>query len=110
MKGIVLFADEPQKLVYFPEFFATSYFERLSLELPWQQNEIRVFGKIHPEPRLTCWFGPAYRYSSIQWEERSAPALIDEIQQHLMQATPFSFNAVMSACPMPMLVNKSAVL
>ena len=35
--------------------------------IPWQQNSIRMYGKTHPEPRLTAWMGPAYRYSSIQW-------------------------------------------
>lgn len=45
--------------------------ERLSAwqeELRWQQHLIRIFGKEFPEPRLTAWMGPAYRYSNIQWE------------------------------------------
>ena len=37
--------------------------------LPWQQNEIRMFGRTHAEPRLTTWMGPAYRYASIQWSD-----------------------------------------
>lgn len=33
----------------------------------WQVNSIQMFGKWHLEPRQTAWFGPAYRYSSVQW-------------------------------------------
>jgi hypothetical protein len=25
--------------------------------IPWQQNSIRIYGKTHPEPRLTAWMG-----------------------------------------------------
>ena len=31
----------------------------------WRQNDIRVFGQWHKEPRLTAWWGPAYRLSLI---------------------------------------------
>jgi alkylated DNA repair dioxygenase AlkB len=96
MNGIVVLNQGQQQLVYYPDFFPTSYLDRLCTELPWQQNEIRVFGKTHPEPRLTCWFGPAYKYSSIQWEERPLPELLAEIQVHMQQVTPFSFNAVLA--------------
>lgn len=36
--------------------------------LPWQQEEARVFGRIHPLPRLTAFLGPpgvTYRYSGV---------------------------------------------
>ncbi|MFN5620366.1 MAG: alpha-ketoglutarate-dependent dioxygenase AlkB family protein [Flavobacteriales bacterium] len=96
MTEIVLHSDGLQRLEYYPDFFTTSYFDRLAGELPWQQNEIRVFGKTHLEPRLTCWFGPAYRYSSIQWPEAPLPDLINEIRSQLHSATDFSFNAVLA--------------
>jgi hypothetical protein len=43
-------------------------FAQLTLDIPWQQDDIRVFGKIHPQPRLTALFGnegKPYSYSNI---------------------------------------------
>ncbi|MFM7235105.1 MAG: alpha-ketoglutarate-dependent dioxygenase AlkB family protein [Flavobacteriales bacterium] len=96
MNSIVVFSNGPEQLIYYPDFFSTSYFNLLRDELPWQQNEIRVFGKTHNEPRLTCWFGPAYRYSSIQWPESDFPVLLKEIRMKLETATDFPFNAVLA--------------
>lgn len=36
--------------------------------IPWQQPEVKVHGRIHPVPRLTCWVGDPgvrYRYSAL---------------------------------------------
>ena len=40
--------------------------QRLLQEVPWEQPLVRVYGKQHPTPRLTCWMadpGCSYRYS-----------------------------------------------
>ncbi len=57
---------------YFPGFFnaeeAARLFETLRREIPWQQDDIRVFGKTYPQPRLTALFannGKPYAYSNI---------------------------------------------
>lgn len=96
MTPIVLHDDGPKRLIYYPDFFSDSYFDRLQAELPWQQNDIRVFGKVHQEPRLTCWFGPAYHYSSIQWPAAPLPSLLEDIRIQLTQASDFAFNAVLA--------------
>ena len=96
MKAIVVFSNGPQQLLYYPDFFDHGYFERLKTGLPWQQNEIRVFGKIHQEPRLTCWFGPSYKYSSIQWKEAPMPSLLTPLTERIGIITDFSFNAVLA--------------
>ena len=39
-------------------------------QVPWRQESIRLFGRTHPLPRLTCWMadpGCAYRYSGL-WQ------------------------------------------
>jgi alkylated DNA repair dioxygenase AlkB len=36
--------------------------------IPWDQPEVRVYGRLHPVPRLVCWFGDpgcSYRYSGL---------------------------------------------
>ena len=96
MSAIVLLNHGIQRLVYYPDFFNASYFDQLQSELPWQQNEIRVFGKLHQEPRLTCWFGPAYHYSSIQWPAAPMPLLLEDIRTQLTEVADFPFNAVLA--------------
>lgn len=96
MKGLVVFSDGPQQLIYYPDFFSHSHFDRLHNELPWQQNDIRVFGKWHREPRLTCWFGPEYTYSSIHWPTQPFPEIMKTISGELERASSFPFNAVLA--------------
>ncbi len=57
---------------YYPNFFEESqaklFFDKLYQEIPWQQDAITVFGKTHPQPRLTALFGnegKPYSYSNI---------------------------------------------
>lgn len=41
---------------------------RLREDVPWRQEEIRLWGRVHPLPRLTCWMadpGCAYSYSGL---------------------------------------------
>jgi len=33
------------------------YLEALSTEVVWKQNQIKMFGKVYNEPRLTAWYG-----------------------------------------------------
>ncbi|MEO6348972.1 MAG: alpha-ketoglutarate-dependent dioxygenase AlkB [Aquaticitalea sp.] len=61
------------KLVYIPNFYslekANSYFQFLKLTIPWQQDDITVFGKTHKQPRLTALFANnevPYSYSNIK--------------------------------------------
>jgi len=46
------------EVIYYPNFLevkeATSIFESLQKETPWQQDDITVFGKIYAQPRLTA--------------------------------------------------------
>ena len=59
-------------ILYFPDFLdrssADSYFEYLMDNVNWQQDSIRVFGKVYAQPRLTALYGDngkAYSYSNI---------------------------------------------
>lgn len=54
--------------------------QELLTSVPWKQEHIRLFGKRHPLPRLTCWMadpGCSYRYSGLdQVSEPWLPALL----------------------------------
>ena len=60
------------EIVYYSNFFeneeANHLLEKLKNEIPWQQDDITVFGKKYPQPRLTALFGndgKQYSYSNI---------------------------------------------
>ena len=60
------------ELIYYPNFYsqdeATSYFNKLRKNTPWQQDDITIFGKTYPQPRLTALYANndiPYSYSNI---------------------------------------------
>lgn len=61
----------------------------------WSQNDIRVFGQWHKEPRLTAWWGPAYAYASVQWPARPLTGAIADLAKDVGKAAGFDFNAVL---------------
>jgi alkylated DNA repair dioxygenase AlkB len=51
-----------------PELQPQRLLAHLRQEIPWQQPKIRVYGRIHPIPRQSCWIADAgcqYRYSGL---------------------------------------------
>ena len=74
-----LFTREPQRLnvpnsdiTYYPNFMdaslANDYFSLLKKNTPWQQDDIKVFGKVYAQPRLTALYAnndKPYSYSNI---------------------------------------------
>ncbi|NHM06371.1 alpha-ketoglutarate-dependent dioxygenase AlkB [Flavobacterium sp. CYK-4] len=74
-----LFSDAPivldlpdAEITYFPAFFSREIADELYADLlqsiPWQQDQIKVYGKQHDQPRLTALFGndgKPYSYSNI---------------------------------------------
>jgi alkylated DNA repair dioxygenase AlkB len=74
---------------YFPDFLspekADELFTRLKEEIPWRQDEIKVFGKMHPQPRLTALFGDGkpYGYSGIVMQPQHWNALLSYIKEQV---------------------------
>lgn len=76
---MALFTNQSQKLSllgadisYYPNFIASQEEQRLYNQLlretPWQQDDIKVFGKIYAQPRLTALYGSKglpYSYANI---------------------------------------------
>ncbi|MFS4467605.1 alpha-ketoglutarate-dependent dioxygenase AlkB family protein [Maribacter sp. 2210JD10-5] len=69
---------------YFPNFLspekADYYFKVLRERTPWQEDEIKVFGKVYPQPRLTALYAnnkKPYSYSNITMHPQEfSPELI----------------------------------
>ncbi len=72
---------------YYPSFIdeskADHYFQKLKNEVPWQQDNITVFGKTYAQPRLTALFGSdgqTYTYSNIVMRPHKFTAALAEIK------------------------------
>lgn len=87
---------------YYPNFFnktqSDELFLQLQQEIPWQQDEITVFGKMHLQPRLTALFGDegkAYGYSGIAMQPHRWNPLLMFIKESVEAACGASFTTVL---------------
>ncbi len=104
-----LFQSEPfhfdvldATIIYYPNFFdndeANLIFNQLKNEIPWQQDEIRVFGKTHLQPRLTALFGNEdreYAYSSIKMKPHPWNSILQKLKLKIETLTETSFTSVL---------------
>ena len=46
------------EIIYYQSFYSSEiadrYFQQLRDETEWQQDDIKIFGKVYPQPRLTA--------------------------------------------------------
>ena len=87
---------------YYPNFFeidsANALFESLKNEIPWQQDSIKVFGKTHPQPRLTALFGnegKPYHYSNIVMQPNAWNTLLLFIKNKIEEIVAENFTTVL---------------
>jgi alkylated DNA repair dioxygenase AlkB len=90
------------EIEYYPNFFDSDkskmFFEKLCTEIPWQQDDIKVFGKIHPQPRLTALFGnegKPYSYSNIVMQPHHWNPLLMFIKNEIEEVCPENFTTVL---------------
>ena len=87
---------------YYPNFFesnrANELFEKLKNEIPWQQDNITVFGKTYSQPRLTALFGnegKPYAYSNIEMQPNPWNPLLQFIKDEIEQVSKANFTTVL---------------
>jgi len=90
------------EITYFPTFFsseeASEYFQILLNEIEWQQDDIKVFGKIYKQPRLTALYGineAPYRYSGITMFPKPFNSVLKEIKTIIEKSTEVKFTSVL---------------
>jgi len=90
------------EIEYYPNFFdaekSKMLFEKLLNEIPWQQDNITVFGKTHPQPRLTCLFGnegKPYSYSNIVMQPHHWNPLLMFIKNEIEEVCFENFTTVL---------------
>lgn len=90
------------EISYFPAFFdatiADELFSELKTDIPWQQDDITIFGKTHPQPRLTALFGnegKAYSYSNIVMQPHEWNDALQFIKEVVEKASGVTFTTVL---------------
>jgi alkylated DNA repair dioxygenase AlkB len=101
LEPIILHLPDAE-IIYYSHFFdkneADAIFAKLTTEIPWQQDDIKVFGKIHPQPRLTALFGndgKPYSYSNIKMQPHPWSLLLQKIKLHIESITKTNFTTVL---------------
>lgn len=90
------------EVIYLPNFYdhiqADDYFGYLRNNIPWQQDDIKIFGKTYPQPRLTALFAineKPYTYSNITMvPNRFTPELM-QIKSDIEKASQHEFTTVL---------------
>ncbi len=90
------------EIEYFPSFFDAEksfiLLKKLQDEIPWQQDQITVFGKTHLQPRLTALFGndgKQYSYSNIVMQPHKWNALLTYIKEEIEKVCQVNFTTVL---------------
>ena len=75
-----------------------AYFSKLKENVNWQQEEIKLYGRLIPLPRLTAWFGDegkTYMYSGITVEPEPWTSTLLEIKRRIEEVSNVTFNSVL---------------
>jgi len=101
-KDKITFDLPDSEIEYYPDFFsetdASSLFHKLLDEIPWQQDNITVFGKTYKQPRLTALFGNGgkpYSYSNIIMQPHPWNELLLSIKSKVEKTTGCTFTSVL---------------
>ncbi|MGW1455148.1 alpha-ketoglutarate-dependent dioxygenase AlkB family protein [Salegentibacter agarivorans] len=98
-----IFSLPQAELEYFPHFLNTEkanfLFEKLLKEVSYQQQNIKLFGKEIPQPRLTAFFaeiGISYTYSGLQLKPETFSSEILDLKQQTEELSGFEFNTCLA--------------
>ena len=98
----IIFDLPNAEISYFPNFFDKATADRIYAELQkdilWQQDDIRVYGKIYPQPRLTALYGNeglSYSYSNIKMQPHPWSLLLQKIKAKVEQVAMANFSTVL---------------
>jgi alkylated DNA repair dioxygenase AlkB len=84
---------------YFDLCEANTLFESLKNSIEWQQHHIKLFGKIHPAPRLSAWYGDEhahYAYSGISLKPLPFTPTLQDLRIRLENELNIKLNSVLA--------------
>jgi alkylated DNA repair dioxygenase AlkB len=88
---VSLMRDVPMPLPY------ERLLKRLREETVWRQEQVRLYGKTHDQPRLVAWYGDSgmrYDYSGISLSPLPWTDLLSSIRREVELLTESTFNSV----------------
>lgn len=98
----IVFDVPDASIIYYPNFFsneeASRLFDVLQKEIPWQQDDIKVYGKVYSQPRLTALFGnegKSYSYSNLTMYPHTWSPLLLTIKEKVEKATDAIYSTVL---------------
>jgi alkylated DNA repair dioxygenase AlkB len=98
----IVFNLPDAEIIYFPDFLsneeADSLFQELLKNIPWQQDQITVYGKKHLQPRLTALYGnegKPYSYSNIVMQPHHWTLTLQKIKSLVENVSDTSFTTVL---------------
>ncbi len=90
------------EIIYLHDFISHDesihYLEILLDQIDWQQNQIKMFGKVYDEPRLTAWYGDqglSYTYSGIQLEPKPWTGVLQRLKEKVSEVAKTQFNSAL---------------
>ena len=93
---------EDGEVIYYPGFFKGAYasevFQKLYQETTWQEDDIKLFGKVYKQPRLTALHGEngkSYSYSGIKMYPRKFTPLLQTLKEKVEITTNHKFTTVL---------------
>jgi alkylated DNA repair dioxygenase AlkB len=78
---------------------ADAALDQLRASIGWEQHRIRLFGREHPAPRLSCWIGDPgarYTYSRTRFEPRPWTPVLAGLRDRVAGACGARFNSVLA--------------
>jgi alkylated DNA repair dioxygenase AlkB len=75
---------------------AGALFDRLRVEIPWEEHTVVIAGRPIAVPRRVAFFGPqAYAYTGIVHPARPLPPVVEELRRRVEEASGHRFNTVL---------------
>ncbi|MFD0739066.1 alpha-ketoglutarate-dependent dioxygenase AlkB family protein [Lysobacter koreensis] len=91
------------ELAFDPQWLAAAEADALLADLrealPWTVHRIRLFGREHDSPRLSCWIGDpdaSYRYSGTRFAPQPWPPVLNPVRERLATELGTGFNSVLA--------------
>ena len=78
---------------------ADIYFEQIRKNSPWQQDSIKIFGKVHRQPRLTALFAnnaKSYSYSGLTMSSHPFQDELEKIKNRIKQNLNLDFTTCLA--------------
>lgn len=98
--GPVAIDRQGLRLRHWPRWLteADQWMQRLATEVPWRQEQITLWGRTHPLPRLTCWMGDpgcSYTYSGVRNRIEPWIPSVSTLRDLVEQAVGAKFNSLL---------------